>query len=201
MTTALVLGPADHGRPMTREEYEAARGREGYRYELIDGKVYVSPLPDLPHDRICEWLLGLLFNYSRAHPEVLNFVTPKARVIMAEAEESTDAEPDLSGYHDFPRHLRLRDLAWDDVNPVLVVEVVSADDPRKDLERNVELYLRVSSIREYWIIDPRKDLDQPTMKVYRRRGRRWQRPIDVAPGETYSTPLLPDFKLLLDPHA
>ena len=67
--------------------------------------------------------------------------------------------------------------------------------------RNVELYLRVPSIREYWIFDPRQDPDRPTLRVYRRRGSRWQRPVDVAPGETYTTPLLPGFALLLDPHA
>jgi hypothetical protein len=49
MKTVLVLGPADHGRPMTREEFDAARDQEGYHSELIEGKAYVSPLPNLPH--------------------------------------------------------------------------------------------------------------------------------------------------------
>ena len=37
------LEPADHGRPMIVEEFVAASTVEGYRYELIDGKLYVSP--------------------------------------------------------------------------------------------------------------------------------------------------------------
>jgi Uma2 family endonuclease len=40
---------------------------------------------------------------------------------------------------------------------VLVGEVVWEDDPDKDLVRNVELYLQVPSIREYWVLDPLPD--------------------------------------------
>jgi Uma2 family endonuclease len=142
-----------------------------------------------------------LRNYGRAHPGALNFVTGPARVIVPGEEQVTNPEPDLAGYRDFPHHLSFSELNWDDVSPILVVEIVSEDNADKDLARNVELYLRVPSIREYWIFDPRQDPDRPTLRVYRRRGSRWQRPIDVEPDETYTTPLLPDFALFLDPHA
>src|SRR5262249_50698097 len=112
----------------------------------------------------------------------------------------TNPEPDLAAYCGFPRDASLRDLSWDDISPILVIEIVSEDKPEKDLERNVDLYLHVPSIREYWILDPRTDADHPPMRVCRRRGQRWQRPIDIAPGETYTTKLLPGFQLLLDPH-
>jgi Uma2 family endonuclease len=82
---------------------------------------------------------------------------------------------------------------------VLVVEVLSADDPDKDLVRNVELYLQVPTIREYWVVDHRASVSQPQLLVYRRRGRRWQRVLTVPPGGRYTTRLLPDFELLVDP--
>ncbi len=66
--------------------------------------------------------------------------------------------------------------------------------------RNVELYLEVPSIREYWIIDPRESADRPTLLVYRRRGPRWQRPITVPFGGVYTTRLLPGFSMIVDPH-
>jgi Uma2 family endonuclease len=201
MTTALVLGPTDHGRPMTREEFDAARGQEGHRFELIEGKVYVSPAPNLPHDRVWEWIAGLLHDYSRLRPDVINYVTPRARVIVPEEDELTFPEPDLAAYQDFPRHRRFDEIACSDVSPVLVSEIVSEDNPEKDLERNVDLYQRVPSIREYWVLDPRDDPERPTLRVHRRRGQRWQRRIDIAPGQTYTTRLLPDFALLLDPRA
>jgi Uma2 family endonuclease len=201
MTTALVLSPADHGRPMTRQDFEAARGQEGYCYELIDGKVYVCPAPNLPHDVILVWLLNVLNDYSRARPDVLNYLSSKARVYVPGREEATNPEPDLAAYRDFPRHLPIREQSWENVSPVLVAEVVSEDDPGKDLERNVELYVQVPSIREYWILDPRADADHPTLTVYRRRGRRWQNPVLVPAGETYTTKLLPGLELLVDPRA
>jgi Uma2 family endonuclease len=201
MVTALLLGPADHGRLMTRQEFQAARGQEGYSYELIDGRVYVSPVPNLPHDVILEWLLDVLKEYSRTHPQFVNYLSPKARVYVPEREEATSPEPDLAAYRDFPRHLPIREQSWENVSPILVAEIVSEDDPEKDLERNVELYLQVPSIREYWILDPRADPDHPTLTVYRRRGRRWQNPVAVRPGETYTTRLLPGLELLFDPRA
>src|SRR5581483_1578671 len=133
MKTALVLGPADHGRPITREEFDAARGQEGYRYELIEGKVYVSPLPNLPHELIRKWIEEALRSYKRAHPDVLNFVTGPARVIVPGEEDATNPEPDLAGYRDFLQRPPFSEVSWDDVSPILVGEIVFNDKPEKDL--------------------------------------------------------------------
>jgi Uma2 family endonuclease len=113
---------------------------------------------------------------------------------------TTAPEPDIAAYRDFPLYLPLRQRNWRNFSPILVAEIISADTADKDLVRNLELYLQVPSIREYWIIDPRIDPDQPTLTVHRRRGSRWQQPIEVAGGGTYTTRLLPDFVLTLDVH-
>jgi Uma2 family endonuclease len=199
MATVLKLGRADHGRPMTVEEFFAGDYEEGYQYELIDGKLYVSPLPDPPFDRLETWLYRKLLRYSDEHPDVLNYVTAKARVFVPGRPRATCPEPDLTAFQDYPLDLPFRELKWQELRPVLVVEVLSEDDPDKDLVRNVELYLEVPSIREYWVIDHREDLEHPRMLAYRRRGRRWQRLITVEPGATYTTRLLPGFELVLDP--
>ena len=39
MATLLKFGPADHGRRVTDEEAESARYAEGYKYEVIDGRL------------------------------------------------------------------------------------------------------------------------------------------------------------------
>jgi Uma2 family endonuclease len=200
MTAAVKkFGPADHGRPVSLEEFQTARWEEGYQYELIDGKLYVSPVPNLPQGFVERWIYRKLDRYSDAHPDVVNFVYNKAHVFVPDRPGVTNPEPDVAAYHDFPLHVNFGDLNWQDVSPVLVVEVLSLDDPDKDLVRNVELYLQVPSIKEYWIIDTRGDPNQPSMQVCRRRGQRWQRVIEVAAGETYTTRLLPDFTLVLDP--
>jgi Uma2 family endonuclease len=103
----------------------------------------------------------------------------------------------LAAYRDFPPDDDV-EPDWRDVNPILVVEILSPDSAAKDLDRNLDVYLQVPSIREYWIIDPRIDSRRPSMIVYRRRGQRWQRPIHVEAGGTYDTKLLPGFTLVLD---
>jgi Uma2 family endonuclease len=199
MATLLRLGPKDHGRPLTFDEFRGGEYEEGYHYELINGRLYVVPVPNLPDDSIEVWISDLLRAYRQEHPEVINHVTNKARVFVPGADEPTAPEPDVAAYHDFPHRLSRSQLDWGNVSPLIVVEVVSADDPDKDLVRNLELYLQVPSIREYWILDGRADPDHPTLLVYRRRGRRWSKVIRVLPGKTYTTPLLPGFTLTTAP--
>jgi Uma2 family endonuclease len=200
VTKSPTLGPLDHGRPMSLEEFMAADYQEGWRYELIDGRLYVSPWPNMPEDWVQSWLRTQLTLYAHANPRVVNHVTGPGRVFVPDRPENlvTAPEPDLLVYKGFPRHRRKRELRWQDFSPILVGEVLSADNPHKDLVRNVALYLQVPSIKEYWILDARQDADLPTMLAYRRRGRRWQEPIEIGPGETYTTPLLPGFVLTLD---
>jgi Uma2 family endonuclease len=193
------LHPGDHGREMSLEDFERAIYEDGHHYELIEGRIYVSTMPDPPQDSIEMMLLMLLSGYRFNHPEVINHVTNKSRVFVPGVESVTCPEPDIAAFHEYPhdraRHGRLR---WNEVSPVLVVEVVSQCDPKKNLGRNVDLYERVPSIREYWIVSDEEETGFPSLLVYRRRGKNWQKPIAVAPGRTYSTRLLPGFELKLE---
>jgi len=193
------LGPADYGRPLTREEFRMARWQSGYCYELINGRLYVSPSPNLPHERLVKWVSRVLEDYVSRRPDVINFVSSRPRVPIQERLDPTEPEPDVAAFHNFPLDLPIEAVQWDDINAILVVEVLSEGDPAKDLVRNPVLYLEVPSIREYWIIDPRSSADQPTLMVYRRRGARWQPRITVPAGETYTTRMLPGFSLVVDP--
>jgi Uma2 family endonuclease len=201
MATVTKLGPADHGRPMGYEEFLSGDYEPGYKYELIDGRLYVSPEANMPENFIEVWILGKLMAYEQEHPGVINYVTTKARVFVPDRPEGITApEPDLAAYQNYPRRRGQRAARdWQQVSPVLVAEILLAGDPVKDLERNVELYLQVSSIREYWVFDGREDEEWPSLRVYRRRGQRWQAPIDISAGETYTTRLLPGFELIVDP--
>jgi Uma2 family endonuclease len=199
MKTILRLGPADHGRRITKEEFAASSYETGYQYEIIDGKLYVSPLPSPAQNFVERWLWKLLERYSDTHPEVINYVSTRAGVEIATREEPTVPEPDISAYHNYPSREQLPELSWEMVSPILVAEVMSPNNPTKDLVRNVELYLLVPSIREYWILDTRANPLQPTLLVHRRHGKRWRSTIEVSPGEIYTTRLLPGFSLLMDP--
>jgi Uma2 family endonuclease len=200
MATVLKIGPADHGRPMTLDEYLAGDYEEGYRYELIEGRLSVSPAPDQPENWVNGWLYYRLVQYALANPRSLRHVAFNARVFIPRRPGLTCPEPDVAAYRRFPLRRPLREIRWQDVSPVLVAEVLSADDPDKDLVRNRDLYLHVPSVREYWVLDARDDADAPRMTAFRRRGDAW-RTVEVGPGERYTTRLLPGFELVLNTRA
>jgi Uma2 family endonuclease len=197
MSTVLRLGPADHNRAVSAGELAGADFKEGYRYEVVQGRLYVSPAANMPHDAIVNWVFALLLDYSRQSPDRLNGLSQRARVFVPNRPDLTVLEPDIAAYEDWPATLPRAGLRWEDHSPLLVAEVVSEDDPDKDLDRNVRLYRLVPSVREYWVLDPRADADRPTLHVYRRRGDGWARRIDVAPMGEYTTRLLPGFRLPL----
>ncbi len=202
MQTQLYLTPADHGRVLSWDEFASADAEEGYRYEMIEGRVFVSPAANAPHNAFEIWLQLVLTDYAREHPEVLPFVTPRGRVFLPDLEQGITApEPDIACYAEYAANPYALDVDWRDYSPILVVEVISADTADKDLVRNRRLYLQVPGIQEYWILDPREGVEGLTMLVYRRRGRRWAARITVEPGATYTTPILPGFSMVLDPLA
>jgi Uma2 family endonuclease len=199
MATVLKIGPADHGRPMTREEFEAGDYEGGCKYELIYGKLYVSPEANPPEGLVEAWIQGKIWQYKQAHPDVINFVHNKTRVFVPAQEGETIPEPDIAAYKDFPLERPWREIRWEEVSPVLVVEILG-DDPDKDLVRNVKLFFEVPTIKEYWVVDVRNDPERPTMRVHRRWGKRW-RILDLAYGDIYTTNLLPGFTLTIDPRS
>jgi Uma2 family endonuclease len=191
------FGPGDHGRAITEEQAANARWIEGFRYEIIDGRIYVSPMPELPHEELKNWLLRKLLRYSDAHPQVTNRVAAPARIFLPGHRKTTVPEADIATYRDFPYSVPLDDRNWRMVSPMLVVEIVSGD-VAKDLTRNVVLYERVPSIQEYWVINYWTE-DDFFFRVFRKRGKRWGKPVDWKLGETYTTRLLPGFSLKLKP--
>jgi len=183
----VILGPGDHGRRMTLEEFFAAGETEGYRYELIEGVVEVSPTADPPHERVVVYLLRLLDRYTDEHAEHLNFVSPRSRLAQRKPAE-TSPEPDLCGYRGYPLHEV--DVDWQNLHPILVVEVLSPGNAVKDLKRNRRIYLGFKGIQEYWIVDPLDDPKHPSMLALRRTGDAWKE-VRVPNGGTYQTELFP----------
>jgi Uma2 family endonuclease len=194
----LKLGPADHGRPLTLDDFDSAEFEPGFRYEIIDGRLYVSPTPNPAENILEQWLYRKLLAYSDRHTDVINYVTPKSRVFVQKRKKTTAPEPDITAYRDLPLDEDFRGIHWRDLNPILVAEVLVEGDQSKDLERNVELYLEVPSIREYWVLDGRENPNEPTLIQHRRYGKRWL--VKSFPyGTTFRTKLLPGFSLFIDP--
>lgn len=194
----LKLGPADHDRPLTLDDFDSADYAPGFKYEIIDGRLYVSPQANFAESILERWLDRKLTRFAEDHPNVINFVAVKSRVFVHKRKKATVPEPDVAAYHDLDLSQDFRDIHWRDLGPVLVAEVLVEGDVYKDLERNPDLYLDVPTVKEYWVLDGRENPNEPTLIQHRRYGKRWvvrEHPY----GTTFTTKLLPGFSLLIDP--
>lgn len=190
LATTLRFGPVDHGRHVTDEELDLAEYDSGFDYEVIYGRLYVSPVHNPSHDAFEKSILFQLRDYQQQHPKIVGYVTDRARVFVPSETKTTAPEPDLAIFQSAP------DDDWRDVEPFIVGEVLRGDDIDKDLFRNVALYWAVPSIREYWVFDIREDARRAQLIVHQRSSGGWaikEYPADFA----YETPLLPGLKLVL----
>jgi Uma2 family endonuclease len=172
---------------------------EGFKYELIHGRLYVSPQARFSHDWLENYVYWRLYTFKECRPDLMNYLTNKARVFVPDADEDdvTAPEPDLAAYRNFPLD-REWEVDWREVSPFQVAEVLGGEDDEKDLVRNVALYFRVPSIEEYWVFDIRANPGEPRMIVHRRTDSGWDvREYDA--DAVYTTDLLPGFELPVRP--
>src|SRR5262245_28169919 len=93
------LSPRDHGRPVTDEGLTLNEFVPGYKYEVIEGRLYVSPEANMPEDWVTGWIHRHLFLYSLARPDVINYLSLKARIFVPMRRRGeTIPEPDVAAY-------------------------------------------------------------------------------------------------------
>src|ERR1700722_5366923 len=127
----LKLGEKDHGRPLTLDDFEEAEFEPGFRYEIIDGRLYVSNEPNFPENFLENWLLRKLIIYSGQRQDIVNYVTLRSRVFIHSRSKATVPEPDIAVYCDVPEDKPLEEIHWRNLGPILVAEVLVEGDPYK----------------------------------------------------------------------
>ncbi len=196
------IGPEDAGMHMTADEFERARGREGHRYELIEGVLHVSPGPDPLHADLQDAIHEIIKSHRDSRGvKAFRKVWSSSRVMVRQDQDAlTNPEPDVAAYTSFPSP---RPRTFAGVAPALVVEIVSPGGHNKDYGRNPELYERVPEIMEYWVVDPTRGGERPAMTVFvrPRPGEEFER-TDIEPGGVYESKHWPglrvDLSRLLD---
>ncbi len=180
-----LLRPQHAGLRMSLDEFEQAQGEEGYRYELIEGVLEVSPTPNPPEKLISVAVRDVLRDArSSSGKPVFAKVVWETRVFVSVAQRrATVSEPDIAAYQTFPPK---RIESWREVMPALVIEIVAPGGVERDYVRNREIYQRAPEILEYWIIDPTEDWSRPTMTVHHRAdGSQPFERLDIVPGGVY----------------
>lgn len=114
IATRTRFGPADHGTRLTLAEYEEAEYAPKFKYELIEGRLYVSPGPNFAESVLERWLAFKLNLFAMAHPEVINFVSTKGRIFLPHKLRPAVPEPDLAVYAGAPMDEPYESIHWED---------------------------------------------------------------------------------------
>jgi Uma2 family endonuclease len=135
---------------LTIADWDAMPYRDGNRYEIIEGELFVSCSPGLTHDGVVIKLILLIGGFLETSPvgelvgnvgvifSDFSGVIPDLLVFLNEQRETIVSNDRLKG------------------PPALVVEVLSpgAANIRRDRVIKRELYGK-HGVPEYWIVDPR----------------------------------------------
>jgi Uma2 family endonuclease len=183
--------PTDAGRSGVRLTYDdlSLLPDDGRRHELIDGEHVVTPAPNTTHQRICRRLTVILGTWLDLHP-LGELLAAPYDVVLSEVDA---VQPDLlyisSGR--VPQVITPQHVVG---APDLVIEIASPSTRAREETVKCRLYERFG-VAEYWLVDP----DVESVRVYRRSGTRFDRPLELSRerADMLTTPLLPEFELPL----
>jgi Uma2 family endonuclease len=127
---------------------------DGRRHEIIDGEHYVTPSPNLRHQRLVGRLHLSIGNYLAAHPGAGQVFLAPLDVVLSYHDV---VEPDLL----FVAGDQAAIMTEKNIQgpPALVIEVISKSTRKKDAQTKRRLFER-TGVREYWLVDPELDLVQ-----------------------------------------
>lgn len=182
------MKPAEPGVKLTYDDFVLFPD-DGKRHELIDGEHYVTPSPNMRHQRISGDLHGFLWTYLEAHRVGQLFSAP-FDVVFSHFDV---VEPDLLY---MSNETAARVLTPQNVRgtPDLVVEIGSPGTRKRDETIKRRLYER-SGVSEYWVVDP----DVDVVRVFRNDAGQFGQAVELSldSGDVLTTPLLPGFELAL----
>jgi hypothetical protein len=89
------VGPQDHGRSMSLEEFDRAEGQEGHRYELSRGIIIVTDVPGLEHQAQVAAAHEQFVLYKSTHPGIVYRVVEggSAKILLWDLQ--SERHPDL----------------------------------------------------------------------------------------------------------
>ncbi len=184
-TRRLRLGPRSAGLLLTLTEFDHAQIQKGWRYELINGVLVVSPTPSRqergPNEALGHWLQ----DYQETHSQgsVLDATLPEEEIETKQNRRRVDRAI-WAGLGRDPEEGEA---------PTIAVEFVSKgkiNQERDYVAKRAEF--RDIGMREYWVVDRFRR----SLTVYRFDGEKDEE-LHIPEDKTYETPLLPGFVLEL----
>ena len=184
-TARLRLGPRSAGILLTTAEFDRSSIQKGWRYELINGVLVVSPTPSRqergPNQTLGRWLE----NYQESHPQArgLDATLPEEQIEVKQNRRRLDRAIWAGLGHD----------PDEGEAPTIAVEFVSKgkiNQERDYIAKRAEF--REIGMREYWVVDRFRRC----LTVHRFTAEKDEELL-IPEDKTYETALLPGFVLPL----
>jgi len=173
------------GRPWTVDDLRRLPD-DGYRYEIIDGSLLVTPPPAIPHFRVTARLHKLLIQRA---PE--DFVVGENAGIDLSGARTTYRVPDIIVVQ--ASAVARTEGLFAPADVALAIEVLSPDSGGDDLVAKRYRYGK-ARVPNYWIVDQKRR----TLTVLRHDGREaYDEVAVVRPGESFKSD--EPFPVELDP--
>lgn len=161
-----------------------------YHYELLDGRIHMTPPAGGPHGVAQGNLFRLLSNY--VHERKLGRVYGSSAGYRLPSNDVV--EPDIA-FVSNERHAAMPPMQPGQflrVVPDLMMEVLSPSHEKKDLVIKRAIYEK-NGVREYWIADPREQ----EVRVFFLDGGHFQDELVLAAGKTIESRVLDGFRILV----
>jgi Uma2 family endonuclease len=170
---------------LTIEDLDACPD-DGNRYELIEGELFVSRAPAIPHQFAVQNLQVEISLYLRDNP--IGKIVPGAGAVFSKYDAVI---PDLC----FVRNERWAEVVSEvrfTSAPDIVIEVLSpgAENRRRDLSVKRQLYAKYG-VAEYWVVDA----ENTSVEIYRSAGQRLELFATLIDEDAITSPMLPGFAL------
>ncbi len=122
-------------------------GDDGYRYEIIDGVLFVSTAPSLFHQWISKRIVRELDEQLELPGLAFVFSAPVGLFMPGCDPVQPDIVAVLTADRDILRDRRIHGI------PALIVEILLPSNPEQDLQVKLAAYTR-AGVPEYWVFRP-----------------------------------------------
>ncbi len=161
---------------------------DGWKYEVIDGELYMSPPPGTGHQRSSIELAARMYLYAKDNDLGQVLEAPCAVLLPT---QPVPLEPDIF----FIRKEQLHIIKENQVEgvPDLIIEILSPSNFQYDRTKKFEIY-QEAGVPEYWLVDYRAktvEVFDLTNEVYVPAG-------TYGLGDTLTATQLPDFTISVE---
>jgi Uma2 family endonuclease len=171
-------------KPLTIADWDAMPYRDGNRYEIIEGELFVSCSPGLTHEQVLFNLIIAIGTFLDQNP--VGVGVGNVGVVLSDV---SGVIPDLVFFRNDQRDTIVKNDRLHGP-PALVAEILSpgSTNIRRDRVTKLQLYDK-HEVPEYWIVDPRNK----TLERYVRQSSSLNLRETFHQDDTLTTTALPGF--------